>query len=302
MERFKRSCTASVLVAAALVLGACSSPSGGDAAESSAATNAAAGTQASATATADGTQAATEATAEIESTKSSAVSVSTDRYRIDIKFPQLKTSESALQKAVKADSDALQAQFKQALPDPGTAPEFANRQLSLDVTYSVASRVARFTSVRGTGSMDTGGAHPMPLSSTFVLDTKTGKVIGIEDLFADPAKGLETLSAIARKDLLQQLMAQKPGEDEGSPQALKEWTANMKDMVADGTKPEAVNFSQFIVLAGADDKASGLALIFPPYQVAPYVYGRFTVDVPAKALADVLKPAYRTAFGLPQGG
>jgi hypothetical protein len=54
----------------------------------------------------------------------------------------------------------------------------------------------------------------------------------------------------------------------------------------------------FVVRAGStsDAPSPGLALIFPPYQVAPYVFGTQTVDVPAGVFAKFLKPAYASAF------
>jgi len=53
-----------------------------------------------------------------------------------------------------------------------------------------------------------------------------------------------------------------------------------------------------VVQAGASQAAPspGLTLIFPPYQVAAYVYGTQTVDAPAAIFAKFLKPAYQGDF------
>jgi hypothetical protein len=72
----------------------------------------------------------------------------------------------------------------------------------------------------------------------------------------------------------------------------------MTQMLGTGTKPTSVNYSVFVVRAGtAPDAASpGLTLVFPPYQVAAYVYGTQTVDVPASVFVKFLKPGYAGAF------
>jgi len=182
-------------------------------------------------------------------------------------------------------------EFMQALPDPQQFPEFASRQLQLLIDYQVTASSPAFISVRGKGMMDTGGAHPLPLDASFVFDRHGQRVLALDDLFADPASARKLLADFARTALEAKLLAQAPGKDEATPAARQEWLDNMRGMIADGTAPEAKNFGEFQVDAG------GLLLVFPPYQVAPYVYGAQTVEVPLDVFAAALKPRYREAFG-----
>lgn len=220
----------------------------------------------------------------------------TERYRIDIDYPRLPASDAVLARALHKTGNEAKHEFMQSLPDPKQLPEFAHRQLQLKMDFSVASRMPRFVSVRERGMADTGGAHPIPIDGSFVYDAKTGKLIALDDLFVDPDRARRHLADIARKTLEKELLAKVPGGNQTSAKVRKEWIDNMRGMIEDGTQPTQQNFSDFVVLAGAGDKASGLQLIFSPYQVAPYVYGSQTVDVPVDAFADLLKPGYRDAF------
>lgn len=222
--------------------------------------------------------------------------VTTPRYKIAIHYPTLSAQEAVLAQALRDTSAAAKRDFMQALPDPKQFPEFADRQLQLQLDYTVAARTADFTSVRERGMSDTGGAHPIPVDGSFVYDAHAQRVIALDDLFTDPAAARQRLSTLARNALSEKLLAKAPDASEASPEARREWTDNMRQMIDDGTDPTAANFSNFVVRAGAGDTAAGLTLIFSPYQVAPYVYGTQTVDVPAEVFAGLLKPQYRQAF------
>ncbi|HSH84170.1 MAG TPA: RsiV family protein [Guyparkeria sp.] len=220
----------------------------------------------------------------------------TPRYRIDINYPDLPASEAVLAKVLRATGDNAKREFMQGLPDPGRLPEFANRQLAFMIDFSVATRLPRFVSVREQGMADTGGAHPIPIDGSVVYDTKAGKIIALDDLFTHPEQALERLSKLSRETLGKKLLAETPSAEEAPPEVRQQWLDSMRSMIHDGTEPEKQNFSEFMLLADIGGQAAGLQLIFPPYQVAPYVYGTQTVDVPVDVFADLLKPPYREAF------
>src|SRR5690625_9560 len=222
----------------------------------------------------------------------------TKRYHIDISYPPLPASEQALSKALHQTGDKAKREFMSALPAPKEFPESADRQLQLMLEFSVAARMPAFVSIREQGMADTGGAHLIPVDATFVYDTRAGKIISLGDLFVDPEAARERLSQVARKSLEKKLLAKVPGGEHTTAKARKEWTTNMRKMIVEGTQPTAENFSEFVILAGAGDKASGLELVFSPYQVAPYVYGSQTVDVPVDMFGSLLKPEYASAFDL----
>ena len=223
---------------------------------------------------------------------------STRHYKITIDLPSLPADAKPLASALRTTADEAKREFLQALPDPQQMPEFANRQFELVLEFKIAADTPAFTSVRETGMQDTGGAHPIPVQAAFVFDHKAGKLITLDDLFADPDAARTALANFARDTLLKKFMADAPKPGEGSPEALREWKTNMLQMLDDGTKPTTVNYSLFVVRAGAtpDAASPGLALVFPPYQVAPYVFGTQTVEVPASVFAKFLKPAYQSAF------
>ncbi len=222
----------------------------------------------------------------------------TRHYRIAIDLPTLPANEKSLADALRTTANHAKRDFLDALPDPEQMPEFANRQFEMQLDFKVAANTPVFTSVRETGMQDTGGAHPIPVEAAFVFDRKTGKLITLDDLFTDPDAARTALANFAHDTLLKKFMANAPKPGEGSPEAIREWKTNMTQMLGDGTKPTSVNYSVFVVRAGtAPDAASpGLTLIFPPYQVAAYVYGTQTADVPASVFAKFLKPAYASAF------
>lgn len=215
---------------------------------------------------------------------------STPRYQIAINYPALAPDAAVLTKALHEHAAAAKREFMQGLPDPQKLPEFASRQLQLLIDYKLTRLDPNFISVRGQGMMDTGGAHPLPLDATFVFDRQEQRVLALDDLFTDPDAARRTLADFSRSALEKKLLSQAPGKDEGTPEARKEWLDNMRGMIDDGTRPDAKNFAEFQIDAG------GLLLVFPPYQVAPYVYGTQTVQVPLEVFASALKPRYRAAF------
>jgi hypothetical protein len=222
----------------------------------------------------------------------------TRHYKIAIALPTLPADEKPLADALRITADNAKRDFIQALPDPQTLPEFANRRFDLVLDFKVVAQTAAFTSVRETGSSDTGGAHPIPVDASFVFDRKAGKLMSLDDLFSDPDAARRALANFAHDTLLKKFMANAPKPGEGTPDAIREWKANTVQMLDDGTRPTTVNYSVFVVRAGAtsDAPSAGLTLIFPPYQVAPYVYGTQVVDVPAGVFAKFLKPAYAADF------
>lgn len=223
----------------------------------------------------------------------------TRHYKIAISLPDLPAGAAPLAQALRTTADAAKRDFLQSLPDPRQLPELANRQLDLRIDFKLAAATPAYLSVRETGMQDTGGAHPLPIEAAFVFDRKAGKLVTLDDLFGDTDAARKALANFAHDALLKKFMANAPKPGEGSsPTAIRDWQTNMQQMLADGTRPTSVNYSLFVVRAGASDGAAspGLTLVFPPYQVAPYSEGTQVVEVPASVFAKFLKPACRSAF------
>lgn len=223
----------------------------------------------------------------------------TKRYKIAITLPTLPADQQPLADALRTTADNAKREFVKALPDPVELPEFADRQLQLLLDFKIAANTSAFTSIRETGMQDTGGAHPIPVQAAFVFDRTAGRLIALDELFVDPDAARTALAKFAHKALLRKFTADVPRPEDGSsPAAIREWKSNMMQMLDDGTKPTAANYSVFVVRAGGEENPAspGLSLIFPPYQVAPYVYGTQTIDVPANVFAHFLKSEYKNAF------
>lgn len=124
---------------------------------------------------------------------------------------------------------------------------------------------------------DTLGAHPNTYYRTFTFDRATGENLHMEDLFIPGAAYLERLSARTRVDL-PQIMASK---GDISPEQVD------RDFINTGTLPITDAFGNFAI------DGETLTVIFPPYQVGPYVYGRIDVPIPLTDLRDILALKYR---------
>ncbi|CAH9019713.1 hypothetical protein NURINAE_01703 [Candidatus Nitrosacidococcus sp. I8] len=71
------------------------------------------------------------------------------------------------------------------------------------------------------------------------------------------------------------------------------------EAIEEGTEPISRNFAEFTLLAlHARNKIDTLQFIFPPYQVAPYVYGTQEIEIPSKVFFDLIHPVYKSMFAI----
>ncbi|MGH8041995.1 MAG: DUF3298 domain-containing protein [Rudaea sp.] len=211
-----------------------------------------------------------------------------------ISYPSLRPQWHVLDKAIR---DFAATQKKQFL-DAGSDSHPPSPAYSFDLKFAVARQTADFISVLAGGNEFIGGAHAMPIVASFNLDTASDKLVGIEDLFADPSTALQALSAECRRQLEGRYEAKLRGESTSmTPQQQAVDSAYMRGWIEKGTAPTAANYRVFLV-DGLETRAIGLTLIFPPYQVAAYADGQQQVEVPAKVFYAQLKPEYRDAFAI----
>lgn len=174
-------------------------------------------------------------------------------YKIQVRYPKVALVESWAKKQV--------ADFKKDFQDTtGGKPDRV--PWTLDLNYTTPFKSSHVTVFYFVGSTYTGGAHPNPSLTSFVIDGPTGKALQLSDLFQGAY--LEALSSHARTELAKRDISSEP------------------DWIARGTEPKADSFSVWYPTQG------GLMLVFPPYQVAPYVAGPQEVLVPWSALAPLL--------------
>ncbi|MEP7292046.1 MAG: DUF3298 domain-containing protein [Chloroflexota bacterium] len=153
--------------------------------------------------------------------------------------------------------------FEAAAADP-TPPGHYFLSIETDI-FSFDSYVR---SVLFTISAYTGGAHPNLYYTTYTFDRRDGHLIDLEHLLTG-SNPLATISPIVQADLLAQM-----GAD-----ADATW-------ITSGTGTTRSNYASFVLTDSA------LIFYFPPYQVAPYVAGAFTVEVPFASIRAVFRPPY----------
>lgn len=206
-------------------------------------------------------------------------------YTVDTAYPSI----VGLPGAADAAAVALMKQWEQdAIAQFKIDGDFANltpqdiqvqqlggdRKYAFDISYEVHTSAHTVSYVYQVFE-DTFGAHPNTTYKTFTFDTTSGKLLGVSDIFAPGTNYLGTLHTLAAAKLPAQIAAaeQVPVSQVDA------------EMLNAGIAPTADNFSNFYF------DGSDFVLLFPPYQVGPYVLGLVTLSVPASEVSG-LSPQY----------
>lgn len=104
-----------------------------------------------------------------------------------------------------------------------------------------------------------GGAHGNTWTKAFVFDTEGDSLVAPMSFFPDEV-AFSSFASVVRKNLRQEL-----GEDF--------W-------IGDGASPTAENYQCMLPVPDSTGAVWGHRVIFPPYQVAPYVFGPQEVVIP----------------------
>lgn len=216
----------------------------------------------------------------------------TPGYIVGISYPHMATRYPPLARAMHDYAEAARAELMKAVAGLGGEKPRAPYDLSLQFTLLVET--PRVVAVAADGSSYTGGAHGMPLVERFVWLPQMQQMLAAEQLIPD-AGNWAPVSAYVREQLMTALSSQLDEEAlEGDLRA--EQLRFRSKMIDDGTAPEAKNFARFEPVMNADGSIRALRMVFPPYQVAPYVEGTRTVVVPAQVLLPLVAPAYKALF------
>lgn len=193
------------------------------------------------------------------------------RLKIDVEYPVIEgTLDNGLRSAneeAKRIAETMAAQFRK---DAEEADEADAGAWTFDLTGEVSFLSRGLASVVFRGSEYTGGAHPLPMYATAVIDRTTGKALALADFFVDADAGLKKLAELTRAKIDARRQEQEFSDDE--------W-------VAGGTAPKKENYRFF---GFTDD---GFLVIIPPYQVGPYAAGPMNVVFERKELKGILKDA-----------
>lgn len=217
-----------------------------------------------------------------------------DGVEVAARYPAMRSELAPLEAAMRAYTQAQKVELAERIKKLKPEAERAERPGKLDLDFTVATQTVDFVSALAQGQADVGDAPPTLLRATFNQHLPSGKIVGLSDLFTDPAAALKIFSDEARRRLGADFEARLRAQNLPD----KDFTARLKslhDQVDKGTAPEADNFAAFLV-DGVDGKAIGITLIFPPGQVAADADGAQQVEVPVKLFADAIKPEYRDAF------
>jgi len=199
----------------------------------------------------------------------------TKGYEIDFKYPLAQGGDTKVVKNINQTINDFVSTttkvFMSYVNPQGNYP--VPGPFSLQSNYAIPYVSDQLVSLDFSGYEFTGGAHGLPLLGTFVFDLKTGQRLSLDDLFATQDY-LKTLSGLAQADLKTRDISTDSG-----------W-------IASGTAPDTINYKYYYLTHDA------LVLVFPPYQVAPYVSGVQEVAIPYGKITSLLKPEIKQALGL----
>lgn len=216
----------------------------------------------------------------------------TPGYIVGISYPQMAADYPPLAQALHDYAEAARAELMKAVAGLNGEKPRAPYDLSLQFTRVVET--PRVVAVAADGSSYLGGAHGMPLVERFVWLPQRQQMLAAEQLIPD-AGNWKPVSAYVREQLMTALSGQLDDEAlEG--EVRSEQLRFRSKMIDEGTAPEAKNFARFEPVMNADGSIRALRIVFPPYQVAPYVEGTRTVDVPAQVLLPLVAPEYKALF------
>lgn len=216
-------------------------------------------------------------------------------YIVGISYPKSVANHPVLAQALKAYADAARGELMRAVAGLKGQKPTAPYDLSLQFTGLVDT--PQVVAVAADGSSYTGGAHGNPLVARFVWLPQRQAMLKSDQLITDVA-GWQAISDASREQLMTAL-SQRLDADEVEGADRADQLQNGSRMIDDGTKPEPRNFAQFEPVMNAEGQIRAIRFVFPPYQVAPYVDGTRTVEIPARALLPHVAADYRKLF---QGG
>jgi hypothetical protein len=183
-----------------------------------------------------------------------------DKWEVEVNYPELKLKNKEIALDFNEISKALVmrqvAEFKKIFLNEKNNSDTA---YDLSISYSIEYQNENIVSVLFFGREYTGGAHGNSWSFVLNYDLKNNRQLVLSDLFN---KGNDFLTIMSKQSIAQILNEQ--GSD-----AVKEW-------VEGGAGKNIENFKSWSITK------KGLKFTFDPYQVASYVNGSSTTQIPFK--------------------
>jgi hypothetical protein len=132
----------------------------------------------------------------------------------------------------------------------------------------------------------TGGAHGRSIINTMNYDAKNKHFVTLKDLFRDTT-ALQPISKYARKRIVHKIYQKNSESDMDSLE---------RKMLDSGTMPTVKNYQNFLIAGQSGQAATGLKIIFSPYQVGPHSIGIPKIFVPDSVFYHKLSPDYQSLF------
>jgi len=215
-----------------------------------------------------------------------------EREVVGISYPAGIDRYPGLARALQEYATSARGDLQQALDGLGNDKPTVPYELSL--SFEKVLETPQLVVVSADGSRYTGGAHGEPLVARFVWLPQQQQMLSASTLVADD-KGWKAISDFVADQLRERVATRLSGEDM-EPADLQESLRNASRMIAEGTGPQAENFSQFQPLTDDKGQITALRFVFPPYQVGPYSDGTQTADVPAAVLLPHVAKDYVALF------
>lgn len=210
--------------------------------------------------------------------------------RLSIRLPAGLDAYPALARTVRAAADSHRREMLAHAAGIAEEPDLPEpmQHWSLEIDYSAPAGSGGLRVVAGEGYVYTGGAHGMPVIERYTYHIGRERVLELSDWFTGDDIWT-ALSEYARGELIRQGEALH-AEYGGDPEEQGFWI----EMIEGGTEPHPGSFSIYEPILDDTGSVTALRLIFPPYQVAPYVEGPKSVDVPSHAFHSHLAPDLAT--------
>lgn len=194
-----------------------------------------------------------------------------DRISIEIEYPQIEltgesqpNAEIAFNRVMKDAVTGLADQFEKDFYEFKEEGPIFNDWF-LEGGYEVHYKSGKLLSVDQGFYIYGGGAHGIPDYFTLLYDVKNNKIIELKDIFREDVDYAKVISDFSKKKLLEN-------------KDMDEYDVNR------GAGPDPANFEKFYITE------EGMTIIFPPYQVAAYVFGPQQVKIPFSYLSPYMCP------------
>lgn len=196
---------------------------------------------------------------------------STDHYTTTITRPVVLGLSDTLNAKINADITAKINEIKKSFIEDQSDINFEvgpGEKSTLEISFKPEDKREAHGILAIPFSVNTysnGAAHPNEYTQVLNYNVATGERITIPDIFKDKGTAYKTVSIEAIKKL----------------EALFKKERNT-DWFREGADPIPENYENFILTDGA------MTIIFNAYQVAPYVRGAVTIQIPLSAFSDKL--------------